>query len=347
MRIYHILRILILVLFVFVSYLIVQSCEKETRQEDEYKYKYSTEKKSNQNYHLVRFQTQWLHQAQFAGFYVAHKKGFYNSYGIDVRIQMGSPENPSPEALQNNKADIVSMFLSSALREVDKGHKIKNLAQLSQKSSLLLVAKKSSGIDRVEDINGKRVGLWVSDFREPSITFLKKNNIKCEIIPISWTTNVLAHDVVDIMNMMVYNEYDVFVNTGYRPSELTVFPLADYGVNIPEDGIYCLTDYYEKNKQLCHDFAEATLDGWMYALNHEEETLSIVLSYQKKDNLPANIPHQRWMLSRIKEATLTKPEQYGKLSESDYDFSVNTLKDNGIIKSSLNYKDFITYEFSK
>jgi NitT/TauT family transport system substrate-binding protein len=333
--------ILIFILF------FVMSCEKEKANGKSDSISTNVNKFYGKKLNLVTFQTQWLHQAQFAGFYVAHKKGFYNNIGIDVRIEMGGPDNPSPEALQKNKADFVSMFLTSALREIDQGKQIVNVGQISQKSSLLLVAKKSSGIRQIKDINGKRVGLWVNDFREPSITFLNKNKIKADIVPISWTVNVLTNDVVDIMNMMVYNEYDVLINTGVNPDELTIFPLADYDVNIPEDGIYCQKEFYLKNQALCHDFAEATMDGWIYALNHEEETLAIVLSYLRQAHLPANIPHQRWMLKKIREAVLAKPEQFGKLSKKDYNFAVDMLKGNGVIKNSVAYVDFVGYAKSK
>jgi NitT/TauT family transport system substrate-binding protein len=151
--------------------------------------------------HKVVFQTQWLHQAQFAGFYVAYEKGLYKDYGIDVTIEMGGPENPSAEALVNKKADIVSMFLTTALREVDEGNRLVNLAQIGQKSSMLLVSKKSSGIQKVDDMNHKRVGLWKNDFMEPSLIFLRKYNINCQIVPVSWTTNVLAEDVVDAIRL--------------------------------------------------------------------------------------------------------------------------------------------------
>jgi NitT/TauT family transport system substrate-binding protein len=131
--------------------------------------------------------------------------------------------------------------------------------------------------------------------------------------------------------------------SGYDPTELTVFPLADYGVNIPEDGIYCLDEFYISNPRLCHDFAEASKDGWIYALNHEEETLAIVISYLKKSHLPANIPHQRWMLKKIREAVLYKPQQYGKLTGEDYNSSVNMMETNNIIGYALPYNEFIGY----
>jgi len=291
----------------------------------------------------VRFKTQWLHQAQFAGFYVAYEKGFYKDYGINVTIDMGGPDDPSPEALINKEAEFVSMFLTSALQKINQGKEIVNIAQISQKSSFLLVAKKSSGIREIKDINNRKIGIWANDFKEPTLILLNKHKIKADIVPISWTTNVLACDVVDIMNMMIYNEYDIFINTGYEPGELTVFPLSEYGVNIPEDGIYCLSEYYRENQQLCHDFAEATMQGWIYALNNEEETLSIVLDYLHKAHLPANIPHQRWMLQKIREAVLYKTEQFGKLSEQDYNSSVSMMKSNNILSYNVPYKEFISY----
>lgn len=291
----------------------------------------------------VRFQTQWLPQAQFAGVYIAYEKGFYRDYGIEVEISSAGPEQTSSKALHNNEADIVSMFLTTALREVDQGHKITNIAQLSQKSSLLFVAKKSSGIKRLQDLNGKKIGLWVNDFKEPSLILLSKYKIRAEIVPVSWTTNVLAQDVVDAMNMMYYNEFDIFVNSGFDPSELTVFPLAEHGVNIPEDGLYCHAGFYEQNKELCNNFAEATLDGWIYALNHEQEALDIVLNYLRKAHLPANIPHQKWMLRKVREAVLQKPEKYGILTPDDYKVSVDMMRSNGVISNYLPYDEFTGY----
>jgi NitT/TauT family transport system substrate-binding protein len=335
-----------ILVFVFTA-LFCLSCRKHSNQhENQSDLSQSTYTDSLHRKSIV-FKSQWLHQAQFAGFYVAYKKGFYSNYGIDVKIEMGGPDKPSPEALNNKQADLVSMFLTTALREVNKRNQIVNIAQISQKSSLLLVAKKSSGISNIKDLNGKKIGLWVNDFQEPSLTLLNKYNIKAEIIPVSWTTNVLTHDVVDVLNMMLYNEYDIFVNSGYEPSELTIFPLADYGVNIPEDGIYARKEFYLENQDVCHDFAEATMDGWIYALNHEEETLSIVLSYLREAHLPANIPHQRWMLKKVREAVLYNPNQFGRLSEKDYNSAVQMLKSNRVIEFSLPYQEFVGYAAAK
>jgi NitT/TauT family transport system substrate-binding protein len=40
----------------------------------------------------VSVRLKWLHQAQFAGYYVAKEKGFYKEEGLDVTINPGGPQ---------------------------------------------------------------------------------------------------------------------------------------------------------------------------------------------------------------------------------------------------------------
>ena len=43
----------------------------------------------------VTLRLKWFNQAQFAGFYVAKDKGYYNAAGLDVNIQPGGPDFPA------------------------------------------------------------------------------------------------------------------------------------------------------------------------------------------------------------------------------------------------------------
>ena len=43
----------------------------------------------------VRFQLQWVAQAQFAGYYAALDQGYYKDQGLDVQLLLGGPDiNP-------------------------------------------------------------------------------------------------------------------------------------------------------------------------------------------------------------------------------------------------------------
>ncbi|MDP2905166.1 MAG: ABC transporter substrate-binding protein, partial [Candidatus Omnitrophota bacterium] len=106
----------------------------------------------------VSFVPQWVPQAQFAGYYVAQDKGIYRKYGLDVEILPGGPEVSPAELLKAHKATFANMGLNTAIQEFAESGAIVNIAQIVKRSALMFVAKKTSGIKKIQDINNKKVG---------------------------------------------------------------------------------------------------------------------------------------------------------------------------------------------
>ncbi len=274
----------------------------------------------------IRFRPQWHHQAQFAGIYMAAHRGFYANLGLNVDIQSGGPDFPPYEAIKNGSTDICTMFLLPALNSIDPDLELVNLAQVSQRSALMLIAKRSRGINSPKDLKGKKVGLWHSEFRDVSLAYLNDNSIKANIIPVGWQVSPFIYNAVDAINVMLYNEYHQVITSGVEDSDLFQLRFSDIGYNIPEDGIYTTRAFYDAHTQACKDFAEATMDGWVYAINHMDETLSVLMDILKRDYIPANRPHQKWMLEKMRELILASPEHLGKLNRSDYEAAITLLK---------------------
>ncbi|MBN2190953.1 MAG: ABC transporter substrate-binding protein [Candidatus Aureabacteria bacterium] len=285
---------------------------------------------------------QWLPQSQFAGYYVAYEKGIYKKHGLDITIIQGGPDTRPVQMLEEGGVDFVTLWLSTAIRENDRGKKIVSIAQMIQKSALMLIAKKSSGIYKPEDINNKKVSLWGDIFQIQPREFFKKFNLDVTVIPQSYSVNLFLRDGVDVASAMWYNEYHTILNCGYDPGELTTFFYYDYGLNFPEDGLYVMEDYFEENPELCRSFAEASLEGWEYAFEHPEEALDIIIKYMEAAHIPANRVHQKWMLERMKDlmtdGSSAKPS--GKLSESDYTYVSNCLKQSGLVNCVPGFSDF-------
>jgi len=289
----------------------------------------------------LRFLPHWIPQAQFAGFIIAYEKGIYKKYGLNVELLTGGPNRSSLDWLAEKKTEICASWLSSALQVRDKNVKLINIAQLIQKSDLMLVAKKGRGINTINDLNGKKVAMWQKDFKIQPDALFKKNGIDVIPYPLSETQDIFIRDVVDVTSVMLYNEYHLLINCGYDKGDLTIFNFQDYDLNFPEDGIYVLEDFYNKNKQACQDFVTASLEGWEYAFNHEEETLKLVKKYLTKAKYAANEMHQLWMLRQMK--ILFQPsggQKIGELRENDYDNVVKILKESSNIKQSISFKDF-------
>jgi NitT/TauT family transport system substrate-binding protein len=284
----------------------------------------------------------WSPQAQFAGYYVAYEKGFYKNQGIILTLIPGGPTSSPMEYLSKNKATFGSLWLCSAIERRDQGLKLVNIAQLIQRSALMLVAKKSSGIKTLQDIDGKKVGLWRDEFQIQPRALFKKYNIKVKVIPQSFSVNLFLRDGVDLASAMWYNEYHTLLNSGLNPEELTPIFYFEHGLNFPEDGIYCLEESFKKDPQLARAFVKASLEGWLYAFSHTEETLDIVLKYMTLAKVPANRVHQKWMLARMKDlmSDQTEIDSFGKLDRVDYERVAQELKDVGLIRTIPDFRSF-------
>ncbi|MBP7205399.1 MAG: ABC transporter substrate-binding protein [Candidatus Cloacimonetes bacterium] len=91
---------------------------------------------------------------------MAKEKGFYAQRGLDVEILSGGGDNPPYPSLIEGSADISNLNLITALKYHVTDHQLVCLAQISQKSSTVLVGKKTSGIKTIKDLEGKKIGVW-------------------------------------------------------------------------------------------------------------------------------------------------------------------------------------------
>ncbi len=292
----------------------------------------------------IRFLPKWLHQAQFAGVYMAQRQGFYRARGLDVEIQNGGPETPPTQALIAGTTDITQINLSSALTAFED-HRLINLAQVFQKSSTLLVGKRDPRLRRTSDLKGKKIGVWMDESGEMVKLVLKELNIEAETVPVDWTVSLLLSDAVDLLNVMTYNEYHRLLMAGLDPGELTVFSFSNLGYDLPEDGLYTTPAFYTANPQACEAFAQATMEGWIYAFDHPQETVEEVVRILRLNFLPANHPHQAWMLNQIKPLVLARPDGVGKLRKEDFDRVQNLLLKHGLIGQPADFQSFHPHAF--
>jgi NitT/TauT family transport system substrate-binding protein len=284
----------------------------------------------------------WIPQAQFAGYMMAAEKEFYREAGVDLRLLRGGPESPPMEALKAGRTTFCTAWLSTGLQQRATGVPVVNLAQIVQRSGLMLVAKKAGGISTPESLEGKRVGLWEGDFRIQPAAFFSRNGLAPRIVPLYSTANLFLKGAVDAVSVMWYNEYHAILNCGLNPDELTIFFLSDYGLNFPEDGIYCLEETFRRDPDLCARVVAASLKGWIYAADHEEETVNVVIRHAREAHTGTNAAQQRWMLARMKDLIFPSGSRagLGKLVAEDFRRVAETLRELNLIDAVPRFEDF-------
>jgi NitT/TauT family transport system substrate-binding protein len=283
----------------------------------------------------------WIPQAQFAGFYMAVEKGIYQRYGLEAVILDGGPRKLVEKSLLSGEAVFASHFLASTLKLRDEGVPLVHLAQITQRSALLLVAHKSSGIASIKDLDGKKVSLWPAFSTQPRALF-RQQHLQVEILPQGATINLFMRGGVDAAAAMWYNEYYLIKNSRLTEDEVTWFYFDQPEENYPEDCLVCLADTWRTQPELCRRFTQATLAGWQYVLDHPEEALKSVMRRTEQAHTGTNRSHQRWMLARLLE--LIRPRQpgvaLGELTREDYERAAGGLRRDGELKTAPTFEAY-------
>lgn len=92
----------------------------------------------------VSVQLKWLPQAQFMGYYVAQAKGYYDEVGLTVDIISGGGDISETTAVYNGTVDFGVTWVSNLINANAGGMELLEVAQVYQRSGLVLVYKNSN-----------------------------------------------------------------------------------------------------------------------------------------------------------------------------------------------------------
>jgi NitT/TauT family transport system substrate-binding protein len=238
----------------------------------------------------VSLQLQWVTQAQFAGYYVALEKGFYDDEGLNVTILPGGPDIAPPQVLAGGGADIMLNWMPSALAAREKGLPVVNIAQPFTSSGLMLTCWKDTGIETVEDFRGKTIGVWFFGNEYPFLSWMSQVGIGTDggddgvtVLKQGFNVDPLLNREADCISTMTYNEYGQVLDAGVNPDELITFKYEDQGVATLEDGIWALEDNLDDpvfvDKMV--RFVRASMAGWRYAEANVDEAAAIIIDYDE------------------------------------------------------------------
>ena len=244
----------------------------------------------------IVFTPQWTAQAQFAGYYVAEAKGFYQEAGVKVRIEHPSITQPSMSRLLNNECQATTLQLCQAMEVVDGGNPLVNILQTSMNNAMVIVSARDKNPLTQK---GARVGIWSVGFGQLAICMSIKDHLDYQWVRFAQNVNLFVAGALDATLAMSYNEYYQLVQAGIKMSDKNVYRFCDHGYNVQEDGVYVTRDYYDKHKNQARRFAQASKKGWEWAAAHPEETLDIVMQYVEKNHIATNRVLQRLMLKEV------------------------------------------------
>ena len=281
----------------------------------------------------VTLQLKWVTQAQFAGYYVAKDKGFYEEEGLDVEIKPGGPDIAPPQVMAGGGADVIVEWMPAALATRERGVPLVNIAQPFKSSGMMLTCLKDTGITGPEDFKGRTLGVWFFGNEYPFMNWMNKLGISTQggadgvnVLKQGFNVDPLLQKQADCISVMTYNEYWQVIDAGIKEDELVTFKYEDQGVATLEDGLWVLEQNLadEAFVDRMARFVKASMKGWKYAEENPDEAAEIVLD---NDETGAQQEHHQKRMAR-EVAKLTAGSN-GALDPADYERTVETLLTGG------------------
>ena len=282
-------------------------------------------------------QLKWLPQAQFAGYYVAQAKGFYKDAGLDVTIKPGGPDIAPPQVLAASGADLAVDWMPSALAAREAGAPLVNVAQIFNRSGMMLTCKKASGVSTPKDFKGKTLGVWFGGNEFPFLAWMAilgyrtdGANPDVKVLKQGFNVDPLLQNQAACISTMIYNEYWQIIDAGVKPDQLVTFFYEDQGVAMLEDGLYALGPKLKDPAFVdkAGRFVKATLKGWEYAIKNQDEAVKIVLAADTSGGSTAAV-QKRQLENVAKLITTAGTPKMGQLDPAAYKRTVKVLLSGG------------------
>ena len=258
----------------------------------------------------VKLQLKWVTQAQFAGYYVAQAKGYYEEEGLNVTILPGGPDIAPVTLLQNGEVDVMVDWMPSALAAREKGVPVVNIAQPFASSGMMLTCLAETGIKEPKDFADKTLGVWFFGNEYPFLSWMSQLGLATDgsaggvtVLKQGFNVDPLLQKQAACISTMTYNEYWQVIDAGIKPEELVTFKYQDMGVATLEDGLYVLEDRLADPafQETMVKFVRASMKGWKDAEANPDEAAMIVL---ENDQTGAQTEqHQKRMMAEVAKLT--------------------------------------------
>lgn len=295
----------------------------------------------------VSLKLKWLHQAQFAGNYVAQEKGFYKDEGLKVNIKPFSFEDPTIKSVSEGRDTFGITGADELVLARSKGVPIKAIAVIYKINPVVAYSLKSSGITKPQDFVGKTVGIErAGDGTEINIGILYSammsrlgiDRSKIKEVTIGYDAKELLAGKTDVSTGYIINEpHQVIEALG----DVNTILMADYGVNMYADVIFATEETIKSKPQLVERFLRATLRGWQYAVENNQEAVDITLKYATT----STNKHESYMLEKSIPLISTIDSRLGWMEAKQWDQVQDTLIKQKVLLKPIDINSAYTMQF--
>lgn len=218
---------------------------------------------------------------QFAPFYVAIEKGFYEQRGLKVSLNHHPAGADVFGGLVAGQENVMMAGGDEVLAARAKGAELVYVAEVFTRYPIGLIVPADSGVQSVADLKGKKVGIpgpygatYIGLLALLTHAGMTDKDVQVESIGFTQASALLAGHV-DAVVGYVNNEPLQLRKAGM---ETRVFPVADVQPMV-SNGLIVTEKTLRDDPTMVKAVIAATLEGTQYTIDHPDEALEITKKY--------------------------------------------------------------------
>jgi len=285
----------------------------------------------------VTLQLRWLHQFQFAGYYAAKEKGFYQDAGIDVRINAGEAGKVAIDEVLSERAQY-GVGNHEVLLNRLHGKPVVALAAIFQHSPQVFLSLKDSGINTPHDLVHRKVMTIGGKPDAALVAMLSSESIDpnlIEVVKSSFNINDLVDGNTDVFNSYLTNEPFFLKQKGIP---YTILNPTQYGIDFYSDILFTTEGEIEDNPDRVKRFRDASLRGWLYAMDNPEEIIDIILN---KYSSAKSREHLRFEANAMRPLIMPKFVDMGHINPLRWQIMIKAFMEVGLIVDASNLEGLV------
>ena len=226
----------------------------------------------------------WINQFQFAGYYMAKEKGYYDKLGIDLEIvEYSNNHNVVNKVIENSSN--YGIGKSSLIIDKFEGKNVILLSSFFQNSPLVLITLKSSNIKTPKDLINKKV-MITQDAKDAIAikAMIVSQGMKMDELNIqdhSFDINDLINGKTDAMACYLSNEP---LKLKEKNIKYNIINPYDFGFDFYEGILFTSQKELNENPIRVQNFNQASIQGWEYAFNNIEESAKVIYEKYNSQN---------------------------------------------------------------
>jgi NitT/TauT family transport system substrate-binding protein len=260
----------------------------------------------------IKFSLDFKFEGPAAPFVVAVDKGYFRAEGLDVTIDTaaGSLEPINRVAsgtYQMGFGDINSLI---KFRDANPSNPVKAVFMVYNKPAFSIVGRKSRGVEKPKDLEGKTLGAPAADgaYAQWKI-FVKANDIdaskvKIENVGFPVREPMLQNGQVDAITGFSFSSFINLKSMGVPVDDIVVMLMADYGVNLYGNTIIVNPKFAADNPDAVKGFLRAFVKGLKDTVKDPSHAVDSVI----KRNDVAKKPVELERLKLAIDANIVTPE---------------------------------------